>query len=633
MLGIYCRTSKERDFETSTISQQKSGGIEFAEKNNLEYQLFIDEGKSAFKISDFELDPFQHRPDFASLINDIKSKNIDKVWVWEISRLSRNDYASAFIFNVFEKYNIKLYIDKEEFYFTNPINKLNRVILGAISEYERTLIVNRTIRGSKEQFEKGRKTYHSLYGYVNSGRKTKEGKREYVIWEPVESEIETYKYILKRFNEGASLRKIVVEVFDMNNIKDYQFASYAVRMATILRKYQYTGYQLTEEGNDIFKRFRNYELSNIQALKDKKYWIKSIPYHLELISIDEWVDVSERLQIRGAKMNFSKQEKLIKANKDIGTGIINCGDCNARFYYKQQKTREYKDGHRNYYYTYFHNSGFHKAICKQLPNSFKVEYINEIFKLFYFYFLLVFDNRNELMNESQKNIKHQQIKVKEEINKNAKVYQRIEKQISKYQTALETTDDTEIIKVLAKNISQSNDKIDELDIVISKLKIENEKLSEQFSKNLLEITYYDVVEKVNNWFYNMSIEEQRNELIRIIQGCFIYNHYMIIDAGTIVFSFDINQHYVFDMELLNKMNEGEIFKKYFMEMKGGKDARKYNDKLIPNVNLNGDKLMKVRMLEYMVKNYGFGYDFVGKTNLISFVSLSGLYGFDINMPE
>ena len=57
MLGIYCRTSKERDIETSTISQQKTIGLKFAEKHNLEYKIYQDEGKSGYKISDDDQDP------------------------------------------------------------------------------------------------------------------------------------------------------------------------------------------------------------------------------------------------------------------------------------------------------------------------------------------------------------------------------------------------------------------------------------------------------------------------------------------------------------------------------------------------------------------------------------------------
>jgi DNA invertase Pin-like site-specific DNA recombinase len=557
MLGIYCRTSKERDSETSTISQQRNIGIKFAEDKKLEYELYEDEGKSGYKISDDDLDPFNNRPSFTNLINDIKSGKIDKVWVWEHSRLSRNQYASAFIFNVFKKFKITLFENKKQFDINDPQIKFTMQILDAVSEYERELIVGRTSRGQKKQWEEGRRVHQKLFCYKKAGKDNK----GFIIWEPVESEIETYNYMLKRYKEGASLRTIVKEVYDMNNIESHEFASYAVRMATVLRKYQYTGYQLTLEGLDIYKQFRKYKISSIQVLKDKKYWIKSIPYPKKLISINEWVDISERLQIRGAKMNFSNKERLLRATKDIGTGIINCGECNSRYYYKQQKSGNRK----KFYDTYFHNQGFRLKVCNQKPRSFQIEDINNILKLFYFFFLVVYDNSNTLMRESQRNIKYQQIKIKENIKGYETEIKRIEKQISKFQLALDDTkSDMDTIRILAKNISQSQDKIDSLNIELTKSKIEYEKLSEKFSQNLLEITYYDVKEKIDNWFNKLNIEEQRNELIRVIKSCVIFNHYMIIDAGTVLFSFDILKQNKFDKSLLQDLNKDRIYKNYFI---------------------------------------------------------------------
>ena len=76
MLGIYCRTSKDKDDGKSTINQQVKLGIKFCEDNNFEYDIYKDEGISGFKISDNDLDPFNNRPEFTRLINDIKNKKI-----------------------------------------------------------------------------------------------------------------------------------------------------------------------------------------------------------------------------------------------------------------------------------------------------------------------------------------------------------------------------------------------------------------------------------------------------------------------------------------------------------------------------------------------------------------------------
>jgi len=223
MLGIYCRTSRDAGTENSTISQQKTAGIKFAEENSLEYEIYEDEGISGYKISDDDSDPFSNRPDFTRLMNEIKSGKIDKVWVWEHSRLSRNQYASVFIFKTFEKHKITLYENQKQFDMNDPQIKFMRQMLDAVSEYERQLIVARTTRGLRKRIDEGKRSFPNLYGY------RKEGKDEkgYTKWVPVESEIENYRHILKRFTEGASLRKITLELYDKLSIEKRGIASYA----------------------------------------------------------------------------------------------------------------------------------------------------------------------------------------------------------------------------------------------------------------------------------------------------------------------------------------------------------------------------------------------------------------------
>jgi hypothetical protein len=494
------------------------------------------------------------------------------------------------------------------------------------------LIVTRTTRGSKELHSKGRKIFPKLFCYVNNGNKVKHGNREYVVWDIVESEVATYKHILKRFNDGASMRTIVFEVYDMNKIPLHSYGSYAARMATILRKYQYTGYQLTEEGNVIYLKFQKYEIDNIQVLKDRQFWIKSIPYPLELIGIDEWVDVVERLRVRGAKMNFTMKDRMLRANKDIGTGLLKCAECGSKYYHREL-IRKSKTKPTKYYYSYFHNQGFRLKACNQFPRSFQINDINEIMKLFYFYFHLVFDNRNELIKKSQKQLKLRQIILSEDIKRTEKNIEGISKQISKFQKAVETEDDIDTIKQLAKLISQSNDNIEELNISLSEMKIEYENVCIKYSQNMLEITYYDVKEKIMNWFTKLNIEEQRNELIKSITSCKIYNRYMVIESGNIVFLFNIHKHYIFDMELLNKLDKDLIFKEYFVNMTSKKAARKYNEKLILNINLNIKGDIKVRVFKYLARKFNIYYDFVEKTNLVSFVPLTGLQSIEVNLPD
>ena len=622
MLGIYCRTSKERDTENSTISQQRMVGIKFAEENKFDYVIYEDEGKSGYTISDDDSNPFKNRPSFDNLINDIKDGKIDKVWVWEHSRLSRNELASANIFRTFRKYKITLYENRKEYDFDDPLKDLNRKMIDAFSNYERDLIVSLTTRGLHKSINEGRMVHKKLYGYQSNGKDVN-GKAAFI---QVESEMNNYKYAFDRYMEGASLMNICFELNNMNKIEKQQLPNYTSNLGKLLRHYQYTGYQLTLDGIEIFKKFRKNEIDNLRVLLDRKYWVKSFYFPVEIITIEDWVTVCERLQIRGRKYNITKKERILRASRDIATGLIECGICGKRYYYHQQKSETRKwSGERTLYLSYFHFATINGSICKQRPRSFKIDNINEIFKIFYFYFYLVFDNKNELIKESQRNIKQNQTKIKEKIVKVEKEKLLIERRIIKFQNNLDNPNfDDSLLGILLRNIKTSEDKLEELNIGLSKLKIDFEVQNELFNNNELEMTYYDVKDKINGWFFKLNIEDQRNELIRVIKSCQIFGYYLIIDTGKIVFLFDIRQHYVFDTKLLDNLDKDEVYKDHFVEMKSKKEARKYNEKLIPNIKLNTDKA-KILVFQYLLENMNIAFDFKEKTNLISFVSLRGLY--------
>jgi hypothetical protein len=233
-----------------------------------------------------------------------------------------------------------------------------------------------------------------------------------------------------------------------------------------------------------------------------------------------------------------------------------------------------------------------------------------------------------LTKESQRNIKQTQIKIKEEILKSEKKIAVIENRIEKFKRVMDRQETDELLEMLLRNINTSEGQLRELTIGLSNLKIEYELQNEKFNQTELEMTYYDVKEKINDWFFKLNVEEQRNELIRTIKSCKIFNQYLIIDVGKIVFLFDINQHYVFDMNLLDNLNKDEVYKEHFIEMKNQKEARKFNDKLIANINLNRDKNIRMLVFQYLVEKLGVIYNLNEISNLVSFASLRGLYALE-----
>jgi hypothetical protein len=84
------------------------------------------------------------------------------------------------------------------------------------------------------------------------------------------------------------------------------------------------------------------------------------------------------------------------------------------------------------------------------------------------------------------------------------------------------------------------------------------------------------------------------------------------------------------MKLLDNLNKDEVYKEHFIEMKGKREARKLNDKLIHNVNLNRDKEIRMRMFKFLLNKYDIMYNLNGKDRFISFVPLSGLMTVDFD---
>jgi len=379
--------------------------------------------------------------------------------------------------------------------------------------------------------------------------------------------------------------------------------------------------------------FRRNEIESLQVLSNRRYWVKSHNYPVDIITIENWIRVCERLQILSRNLSFTRKDRMLRASKDIATGIMQCGECGVKFYYQEQKKGITKAGEVSIYRCYYHLAVIKGTLCGQRPRSFKLNDINEIFKTFYFFYLLVFDNRNELTEASQRSMRQSQMKLKEKIAKAEKEIPLIERRILKMRSAMEKLPDEDLMVIMVRQIRENESKLESMNTELAKLKIDYEVQNERLNQAQYEATYYDVKDKINDWFYNHNVEEQRNELIRVVEKCTIYNHHLIIDTGKILFLFDIKQRYVFDMQLLENLNKDEVYKSHFVKMQNKRQAKRFNDKRIAEINLNLKSETKIRVFEYMVRNLGIAYNLIGKTKLISFVPFVGYHTMEIKMPD
>jgi DNA invertase Pin-like site-specific DNA recombinase len=625
MLGIYCRTSK--DSETS-IEQQKKLGIEFALNHNFQFETYEDEGISGFKISDDDIDPFNNRPAFTTLINNIKAKKITKVWVYEHSRLSRNQYASAAIFNIFEKYNIILYENGKMLNLNDPQFQMMRQILDAISQYERHLIVNRTTRGLYNAIDKGTRGYSKFYGYENKG-KNEIGKTN---WKPIESKLNQIKYAYNRILANTPIKRIIRELNQNKLITRNEYSILQTKLVSYLRHFEYTGYCFNMEGTNIYQKLLKGEIENITVLNNSKYFVKSIPYPVELISIENWFKVFEKLVVNKQIFKLRKETSFKRASRGLATGIIECSNCHFKFYNWSTTNEKI----RMKYLYYKHHTAVNKDICKQNPKSFRAELINEIFKLFFFYNTLIFDTGKQAIDESLFLIKQEITKKNEKLEQVNNSLNKNTKLIEKFNRAIESADEVGAITVIAKRLDNLENKNKELSEEKAALIIDINNLNEKYVGTELEKVYYNNKERVLNFFKNMNVEEQRNALIKTIKYCYSFNSIILIDTGTIIFIFNAKCIYEFKDSMLDNLDKDYLYKKYFIEsLTEGKiflditdqfreDEIKekifnINEQTIYDCKLKGkNKVFNNRIAEMLFGEYNISYDFSNHSSIIFF---------------
>ena len=612
ILGIYARTSI--DTEGTSIDQQKNLGISFAAKNGLEYQLYEDNGKSGFKIDDDE-NPFKHRKGLTKLISDIENKIVNKVWVFEHSRLSRNQHSSYVLFRIFEKHNITVFENGKPFDMNNPQNKMIQGILTQIAEYERQLIIGRTTRGLHDSYNRRGRSFNFVYGYKKGGI----NESGYMKWIPVESELENVKYAFKNLLDGKSIKIITSEIF--NNVTDLQMEAHYRRLIRIFRQYAYTGYSLNTDGLEILNQYKDCKLESLFVLHDKKYWLKSVPLPIEVVSIEDWIKAVEKLQI--AKVIY--KDKIRKTDSEILTGIIECPICEMKYYLY--------NGGKYKYYKHFSNNN-----CGQKPKSFKVEELNNLFEVFFFYFYMVFDDTKNLIEESQRLIKINLLEIKEKIKNIENENRKLDKQIERFQSIYEDSNDTELLKLTLIKEKELTLKKDINITSLRELKYKLEGLNHTYNKDELELTYHNVKETVINYL-SMSNEKKRAAIIKIIKKCQIFGKQMLISTGKILFVFDMENKYKITDSIWEQLKSDTNFKDNFLNTSKLSEALKddtsfqtliksHDKKMLSNY-LSVRRLGDIHIFEFpkiimknRLKKLGIDYEFTGIEKIISFSNIS-----------
>ena len=226
-LHIYTRvsTAAQRDEGTSLQTQLEQGKNK-AKQLGLAVKHWDEGGKSSHH------EELADRPKLAALYQAIKDGDVKHLFVYDQSRLSRNDNVASIFRYECNKQGVTLYTKDGRFDLANPQDKFLKQILDGLSEFDNSIRAERTRLGKLNRTRAG--GWHGgppPYGYKLQDRR--------LVVAPVEAK--WVKRIFKEVHDGRSPAKIKV-LLDSNGVAPRRGGTWTIgSISALLKNSHYTG--------------------------------------------------------------------------------------------------------------------------------------------------------------------------------------------------------------------------------------------------------------------------------------------------------------------------------------------------------------------------------------------------------
>ncbi len=268
--------------------------------------IYTDEGFSG---------EFLERPGLERLRNDIRNGIIDTVIVYDPDRLARNLMHQLLLDDEFRKYRVEMLFVNGE-YGNTPEGKLFFSMRGAISEFEKAKIRERTMAGRKRKAKEGKVVKNDkIYGY-DYDKKT----GQLIV---NESEAEIVRFIFDSFTQGRfkGINGIALHLTERNiPTKMGKSVWHRQVVRQILMNETYAGRKPQNKWNT-------------EGMLANKYRDEKVPMRLR--SKDEWIYVdvpaivsAEQFQqaqmlLEQARRRYTKTPK----RQYLLSGLLRCAQC------------------------------------------------------------------------------------------------------------------------------------------------------------------------------------------------------------------------------------------------------------------------------------------------------------------
>jgi len=517
ILGIYVRvSSKSQEDDGTSIEYQIKKGKEISKKLGMNPIIYNEGGKSSWDSN------INTRIELVRLLNNVESKKIKSVWVWNMDRIGRNSQSWYSILKILVGYKVNLYVGEslKPYDFSNPTDRLVTNILSLITTYDNELRRTRMIFGKMESLKKGR-TF--IGGTIPMGYDVDKNKN--LIPHPLEKKIVLKMY--EMYRDGKSTTDIQVMLnnsshFPRRSKKGWNLGT----IQKMLRNTIYNGTQLW--------RWKELEPDGSERLVEE-IQIKTP----RIITNKLWMDVQKRLDSYNVRNQYDTDiTSLLK-------GLLVCDNCGLPMNHRYRSDRM-----NNYYYCVYSERSWVK---RNKSNSTKYQHqddrcdmkkslvMEQTDEMLWDEFLRIFSNskwvKEQYKTKGLKPKKEEVKKVKNQINENRRL-------LSEHKQYLESLNSS-LIDVELKNIQFGFKSENIYKGLLNKITKQIDEVNKEIDKVKEDMLSLQSRDKWIDWVSNMSKEveemkEWNEEEKREKLEQFIKKIYVTYDSDTDLHSLSID---------------------------------------------------------------------------------------------
>src|SRR5690242_20374972 len=206
-VALYTRVSTQRQAQAQTVEQQIERLVNEAHQQGWDVpldQIFRDDGYSGASL---------RRPGLDRLRDRAAACALDLILITAPDRLARNYVHQVLLLDELQRYGCEVrFLDRPM--SQDPHDQLLLQIRGAVAEYERTLIAERTRRGRQRQFQAGKMLpwTRAPYGYRMAADRPRDPSGVYQ--DPAEAAVvaEMFAYYLEQGHTLWGLTKHLTDL-------------------------------------------------------------------------------------------------------------------------------------------------------------------------------------------------------------------------------------------------------------------------------------------------------------------------------------------------------------------------------------------------------------------------------------